>query len=45
MKVFVWKAKNPKNKIIKGEMEAEKAEQVIGNLQRKKLTPIKVKEK
>ncbi|MBF0211233.1 MAG: type II secretion system F family protein, partial [Desulfamplus sp.] len=45
MKVFVWKAKNPKNKIIKGEMEAEKAEQVIGSLQRKKLTPIKVKEK
>ncbi|MBF0203883.1 MAG: type II secretion system F family protein, partial [Desulfamplus sp.] len=45
MKVFLWKGKNSKNKIIKGEMEAEVPEQVKSSLQRRKITPIKVKEK
>ncbi len=45
MKVFIWTAKNPKNKTVKGEMEAETPDQVRASLQRRKLKPIKVKEK
>lgn len=45
MKVFVWTAKNPKNRTVKGEMEAETPDQVRSSLQRRKLKPIKVKEK
>lgn len=45
MKVFVWTGKNPKNRTIKGEMEAETPDQVKSSLQRRKIKPIKVKEK
>lgn len=45
MKVFVWTAKNPKNRTVKGEMEAETPDQVRSSLQRRKLKPVKVKEK
>jgi len=45
MKVFVWTGKNPKNRTIRGEMEAETADQVKSSLQRRKIKPIKVKEK
>ncbi|MBF0572527.1 MAG: type II secretion system F family protein [Desulfamplus sp.] len=45
MKVFVWTAKNSKNRTIKGEMEAENPDYVRSSLQRRKLKPIKVKEK
>ncbi len=45
MKVFVWTAKNSKNRKVKGEMDAENADQVRSSLQRRKLQPVKVKEK
>jgi len=43
--VYEWKGKNPKGKTIKGEMEAESADQVRSSLQRRKITPGKVKPK
>ncbi|MBF0230795.1 MAG: type II secretion system F family protein [Desulfamplus sp.] len=45
MKVFVWTAKNSKNRTVKGEMEANEPDHVRSSLQRRKLKPIKVKEK
>ncbi|MBF0202217.1 MAG: type II secretion system F family protein [Desulfamplus sp.] len=45
MKVFLWKGKNPKNRTVKGEMEAETPEQVKASLQRRKISSVKVKEK
>ncbi|MCP4020317.1 MAG: type II secretion system F family protein [Desulfobacteraceae bacterium] len=44
-KVFLWKGKNPKGRKIKGEMEAETADQVRSALQRRKIVPTKVKAK
>lgn len=45
MTVYLWKGKNPKNRSVKGEMEAETPEQVRSTLLRRKITPTKVKEK
>ncbi len=43
--VFLWTGKNPKGRKIKGELEAESADQVRTSLQRRKITPIRVKKK
>ncbi len=43
--VYEWKGKNPKGNTVKGEMEAESTEQVRLSLQRRKITPTKVKKK
>ncbi len=43
--VFEWKGKNPKGRKVKGEMEAETSDQVKMSLQRRKITPIKIKKK
>lgn len=43
--VFQWKGKNPKGRTVKGEMEAESAEQVRSSLARRKITPTRVKKK
>lgn len=43
--VYDWKGKNPKGRTIKGEMEAENEDQVRSSLQRRKITPVKVKPK
>ena len=43
--VYTWKGKNPKGRTVKGEMEAESPDQVKSSLQRRKITPIKVKAK
>lgn len=43
--VYQWKGKNPKGRSVKGEMEAESAEQVRQSLIRRKITPSKVKKK
>ncbi len=43
--VYEWKGKNPKGNTVKGEMEAESVEQVRLSLQRRKITPTKVKKK
>jgi len=43
--IYVWKGKNPRGRKVKGEMEAQTPEQVRQNLQRRKITPIKVKQK
>jgi len=43
--VYEWKGKNPKGNTVKGEMEAESSEQVRLSLQRRKITPTKVKKK
>lgn len=45
MATFIWKGKNPKNRKVKGEMEAETADQVRSSLQRRKIVPVKIKEK
>ncbi len=45
MPAFLWKGKNPKNRTVKGEMEAETVEQVRSNLVRRKITPTKIKPK
>lgn len=45
MPAFLWKGKNPRNRSVKGEMEAETAEQVRSSLVRRKITPIKIKPK
>ncbi len=45
MPAFIWKGKNPRNRTVKGEMEAETVDQVRSSLVRRKITPIKVKEK
>ncbi len=43
--IFEWKGKNPKGRKIKGEMEAETPEQVRTSLERRKITPIRVRKK
>ncbi|MCG8550491.1 MAG: type II secretion system F family protein [Desulfobacterales bacterium] len=43
--IFEWKGKNPKGRKIKGEMEAETAEQVRSSLERRKITPTRVRKK
>ena len=45
MTVYLWKGKNPKNRTVKGEMEAETVEQVRSSLIRRKITPKSVKKK
>ncbi len=45
MTVYLWKGKNPKNRTVKGEMEAETPEQVRSSLQRRKITPGRIKPK
>ncbi len=43
--IYEWKGKNPKGRKIKGEMEAETAEQVRTSLERRKITPTRVRKK
>ncbi|MDY0376181.1 MAG: type II secretion system F family protein [Desulfobacterium sp.] len=43
MAAYLWKGKNPKNRVVKGEMEAESVEQVRSSLVRRKITPVKIK--
>ncbi|MBU8848611.1 MAG: type II secretion system F family protein [Desulfobacterales bacterium] len=43
--IFEWKGKNPRGRKIKGEMEAETSEQVKQSLQRRKITPAKIRKK
>jgi type IV pilus assembly protein PilC len=43
MAAYLWKGKNPKNRAVKGEMEAESVEQVRSSLVRRKITPVKIK--
>jgi len=43
--IFEWKGKNPRGRKIKGEMEAESQEQVRLSLERRKITPIRIKKK
>lgn len=43
--VYEWKGKNPRGRKVKGEMEAETLEQVRQSLQRRKITPVKIKKK
>ena len=45
MTAYLWKGKNPRKRTVKGEMEAENIEQVRSSLQRRKITPTKIKEK
>jgi len=45
MPVYQWKGKNPRNRKVKGEMDAESAEQVKSSLARRKIQAVKVKEK
>ncbi len=41
--IYEWKGKNPKGRRIKGEMEAETPEQVRTSLERRKITPTRVR--
>lgn len=43
MAAYLWKGKNPKNRVVRGEMEADSVEQVRSSLVRRKISPIKVK--
>jgi type IV pilus assembly protein PilC len=43
--IYEWKGKNPKGRTIKGEMEAETPEQVRTSLERRKITPTRVRKK
>ncbi|MEA1966961.1 MAG: type II secretion system F family protein [Thermodesulfobacteriota bacterium] len=45
MPVYLWKGKNPRNRKVKGEMDAETPEQVRSSLKRRKINVLKVKEK
>ena len=45
MIVYLWKGKNPKKRIIKGEMEAKTVEEVRSNLLRRKITATSIKKK
>ncbi|MFO7751043.1 MAG: type II secretion system F family protein [Desulfobacteraceae bacterium] len=45
MPVYQWTGKNPRNRKVKGEMDAESAEQVRSSLVRRKIQAVKVKEK
>jgi len=44
-RIYEWKGKNPKGRKVKGEMEAETSEQVKQSLQRRKITPGRIKKK
>ena len=43
--IYEWKGKNPRGRKVKGEMEAETLEQVKRSLQRRKITPTKIRKK
>ena len=43
--IFEWKGINSKGRKIKGETEAESAEQIKKILQRRKITPVRVRKK
>lgn len=43
--IYEWKGKNPKGRAVKGEMEAESADQVKQSLKRRKITPTRVRKK
>ncbi len=43
--IYLWKGKNPKGRKVKGEMEAEHADQVASSLARRKITPTSIKKK
>ena len=43
--IYEWKGKNPKGRSVKGEMEAETSDQVKLSLQRRKITPTKIRKK
>lgn len=43
--IFEWKGTNPKGRKVKGEVEAETADQVRQSLQRRKITPSKIRKK
>jgi type IV pilus assembly protein PilC len=43
--IYEWKGKNPKGRRVKGEMEAETPEQVRTSLERRKITPTRVRKK
>ncbi len=43
--IYEWKGKNPKGRKIKGEMEAESADQVRTSLERRKITVTRVRKK
>ena len=45
MVVYLWKGKNPRNRTVKGEMEAESVDQVRSSLVRRKITPVSIKPK
>jgi len=45
MVAYLWKGKNPRNRTVKGEMEAETVEQVRSSLVRRKITPVRIKPK
>jgi len=45
MPVYLWKGKNRKNEVVKGEIEARSEEAVRADLARRKITPTKVKQK
>ncbi len=43
--IYEWKGKNPKGRKVKGEMEAQTPEHVKQNLERRKITPTKIRKK
>ncbi len=43
--IYTWTGKNPKGRKVKGEMEAESSDQVKHSLERRKITPTKIKKK
>jgi type IV pilus assembly protein PilC len=43
--IYEWKGKNPKGRKVKGEIEAETLDQVKQKLQRRKITPTRIKKK
>ncbi len=45
MTAYIWKGKNPRDRKVKGEMEAETVEQVRSNLIRRKINPTRIKKK
>jgi type IV pilus assembly protein PilC len=45
MPVYLWKGKNKKNEIKKGQMEASSEDVVKAQLVRLKITSVKIKEK
>ncbi len=43
--IYQWKGKNPRGRKVKGEVEAETSDHVRQNLQRRKISQIKIKKK